>query len=70
MVYNKDKYIFTKFNSTWSEQQKILPSERVSYDVFGSVYTQSLSDNATTAICAVLGNPPNSFTGAAYVFTS
>jgi hypothetical protein len=63
-------YIFTNFNSAWSEQQKILPSVRLSNDFFGSVYNQSLSGNAATAICGVAGNPPGSSTGAAYVFAS
>jgi hypothetical protein len=66
---NGAAYIFTRSGSTWTQQQKILASDRLTSDVFG--WRVSLSADGNTAL---IGAPsedtsPNSDNGAAYVFT-
>jgi hypothetical protein len=62
-------YVFTRSGSTWTQQQKIVASDAASSDIFG--YSVALSSDSNTAIVGAISEStsPNTFTGAAYVFT-
>jgi hypothetical protein len=62
-------YIFTRSESTWTEQQKLLASDAATDDVFGG--SVSLSSDGNTAIVGSYTESasPTSGQGAAYVFT-
>lgn len=68
-VYNGAAYVFTRSGGTWTEQQKLLASDKGSFDDFGT--SVALSSNGDTALIGALNNsePPLSYNGAAYVFT-
>ena len=58
-------YVFIRSGSTWSQQAKLLHSDKAANDNFG--YSVSLSSNGNTALIGAPGK--NSNKGAAYVFT-
>ena len=64
-------YIFTRSNSNWTQQQKILASDKQQYDLFG--YSVDISSDGNTAIVGTVGEDGNTGTvydaGAAYIFT-
>ena len=62
-------YVFTRTGSTWTEQQKLLASDRGTQDYFGS--SISISSDGNTALIGAKSEStsPNSSNGAAYVFT-
>jgi hypothetical protein len=62
-------YIFTRTNSSWTEQQKIQASDKQQYDYFGR--TVAISEDGDTAIVGAYGEDPDgtSSGGAAYIFT-
>jgi hypothetical protein len=65
---NGAAYIFTRSGTTWTQQQKLLASDRGTPDLFGN--SVALSSNGSTAIVgAWLENTTVSDQGAAYVFT-
>ena len=57
-------YIFTRSGSTWSQQAKLLASDKASGDQFG--ISVSISSDGNTAIVGAYGKA--SQTGAAYIF--
>jgi len=58
-------YVFTRVGTTWSQQQKLAPSDPAQSDQFGAAV--ALSSDGNTAI---VGSPNKATaTGAAYVFT-
>jgi hypothetical protein len=63
-------YVFTRSGATWTQQTKLLASDRVTNDRFG--YSVALSADGLTAIVGALfeTTAPNSENGAAYVFTN
>ena len=62
-------YVFTKSGSTWTQQAKLMASDKQDYDNFGNSLSLS-SDGNTIIIGAVYADtPPNNDNGAAYVFT-
>ena len=58
-------YIFTKSGGTWSETQKITPSDATSNKFFG----HSVSISNSGAVVVVGANGDNGYIGAAYIFT-
>ena len=61
-------YIFTRSGSTWSEQSKILASDKQPGDYFGE--SVSISSDGNTAIVGAHGEDTGGSTaGAAYIFT-
>lgn len=56
-------YVFTRSGGTWSQQQKLIASDRVSTDAFG----QSVAIYGNTVVIGA--HAKNSNRGAAYVFT-
>jgi hypothetical protein len=66
---NGAAYIFTRSAGTWTQQTKLLASDRDSNDFFGQ--SVALSADGSTAIVGAYAEStsPNSFNGAAYVFT-
>ncbi|HPO17287.1 MAG TPA: PKD domain-containing protein [Candidatus Hydrogenedentes bacterium] len=60
--YTGAAYVFVRSGGIWSEQQKLLASDRQSFDMFGA----SVSLVEETAVIGVYGK--NSVTGAAYRF--
>lgn len=62
-------YIFTRSDSTWTQQQKLTASDAATDDYFG--YSVAISSDGNTAIVGAWYNDNNSNTdnGAAYVFT-
>jgi hypothetical protein len=62
-------YVFTRSDSTWTQQQKLLASDRASNESFG--YSVSLSADGNTALIGAYleDTSPNTDNGAAYVFT-
>jgi hypothetical protein len=56
-------YIFTRSNSTWTQQQKLEASDRAAYQYFG----QSVAISGDTVI--VGATYVDTFTGASYIFT-
>jgi hypothetical protein len=61
-------YIFTRAGATWSEQQKILASDKGSGDYFGT--SVSLSNDGLSTIIGAWGEDTGgSRAGAAYIFT-
>jgi hypothetical protein len=62
-------YVFTRSGTTWTQQQKLLASDRADSDLFsGSV---SLSSDGNTALIGARqeGTSPTTTNGAVYVFT-
>ena len=62
-------YVFTRSAGVWTQQQKLLASDRANQDYFGtSIY---ISSDGTTALIGARGEStsPASVNGAAYVFT-
>jgi hypothetical protein len=66
---NGAAYVFTRSAGVWTEQQKLLASDRSSGDQFGS--SVSLSSDGNIALIGAYGEDtsPNSANGAAYIFT-
>jgi predicted amidohydrolase len=66
---NGAAYVFTRSGSTWTEQQKLLASDRATDDDFGK--SVSISADGNTAIVGAFleDTSPNTYNGAAYVFT-
>jgi hypothetical protein len=62
-------YVFTRSGSTWTQQAKLLASDRANYDSFG--LSVDLSADGLTAVVGayVEDTSPNTDQGAAYVFT-
>jgi hydrogenase-4 membrane subunit HyfE len=67
-------YIFTRSNSSWTQQQKIQASDKQSFDYFG--WSVAISGDGNTAIVGahredtvIAGFNPILNTGAAYIFT-
>jgi hypothetical protein len=61
--YYGSAYIFTRSGSTWTQQQKITPSDAANSDYFGT--TVSISSDGTYAI---IGAYAKGTVGAAYIF--
>ena len=66
---NGAAYIFTRSGSTWVEQQKILTSDIESNDQLG--FSVAISADGNTVLIGTRNEStsPNSFNGAAYIFT-
>jgi hypothetical protein len=66
---NGAAYVFTRSGSSWSQQAKLLASDRESSDYFG--YSVSISDDGNTASISAYreDTSPNTDNGAAYIFT-
>jgi hypothetical protein len=66
---NGAAYVFTRSGSTWTQQAKLLASDRASNDFFGE--SVALSSDGDTAIVGVIveDTSPNTNNGAAYIFT-
>jgi len=62
-------YIFTRSGSTWTQQAKLLASDLDSSDSFGSSVSLSTDGNMVVVGAPNEDTSPNSFNGAAYVFT-
>jgi len=62
-------YIFTRSGTTWTQQQKLVSSDIAASDYFG--YSVALSSSGDVALIGARyeATSPNSFQGAAYVFT-
>jgi hypothetical protein len=61
-------YIFTRSGSSWSEQQKLIPSDAAANDYFG--FAASISGDGTYAIVGAYNNTDTiDRQGAAYIFT-
>ncbi len=58
-------YVFTRTGTTWTEQQKLLPSDGEAYDLFG----YSVSLNGDTALIGAPGYDYPQINGSVYVFT-
>ena len=56
-------YVFTRTDTTWTQQQKLLASDGTAYDYFG----ESVSISGDTALIGAFGT--DNFKGSAYVFT-
>lgn len=56
-------YVFVRSNGVWTEQQKLLASDKASFDVFGT----AVSISGDTVLVGAPGD--NTQTGGAYVFT-
>jgi hypothetical protein len=68
-VTNGAAYVFTRSGSTWTQQQKLLASDKADVDFFGWSVALS-SDGNTAAIGAIAVNTsPYVNNGAAYIFT-
>jgi predicted amidohydrolase len=66
---NGAAYVFTRSGSTWTQQQKLLASDKADVDFFGWSVALS-SDGNTAAIGAIAVNTsPYVNNGAAYIFT-
>ena len=61
-------YIFTRTGTTWTEQQKLIPSDGAASDVFGCFQAVSL-DGDTALIGAWLDDDNGLDSGSAYIFT-
>jgi hypothetical protein len=66
---NGAAYVFTRTGSAWTEQAKLLASDKVTGDYFGS--SVALSSDGNTALIGASGEDtsPTTINGAAYVFT-
>ena len=66
---NGAAYVFTRSGSTWTQQQKLLASDAADTDYFG--YSVALSLDGNTALIGAVqeDTSPNTYNGAAYVFT-
>jgi hypothetical protein len=62
-------YVFTRSTGVWTEQQKLLASDRATNDFFGN--SVSLSSDGNTALIGayIEDTSPNTNNGAAYIFT-
>jgi len=62
-------YIFIRSGTTWTQQQQLVASDTAAQDRFG--YSVSLSSDGNTALIGAYteSTSPNTFQGAAYVFT-
>jgi hypothetical protein len=62
-------YYFSRSGGVWTQQQKLLASDRASSDYFG--YSVALSSDGTVALIGAYGEDtsPNSDNGAVYYFT-
>ena len=58
-------YVFTRSGTTWTQQQKLLASDRATGDNFGAVYL----DGNTAIIGALLDDDKGVDSGSSYVFT-
>jgi len=68
-LYNGAAYVYTLVEGVWTEQQKLLASDRAGSDRFG--YAVSISADGNTALIGAYAEDtsPNSSNGAAYIFT-
>lgn len=68
LLRNGVAYIYTRSSGTWTQQQKLLASDRATSDSFG--YSVALSDDASVALIGAESEDesPNTNNGAAYVF--
>jgi hypothetical protein len=66
---NGAAYIFTRTAGVWTEQQKILASDASSDEQFGISVSLSADGNTALIGAFVESTSPNSFNGAAYVYT-
>lgn len=66
---NGAAYVFTYSGSAWTEQAKLLASDKASNDLFG--YAVALDSTANTAVISAYGESDSgtNLNGAAYVFT-
>jgi hypothetical protein len=66
---NGAAYVFTRSGGVWTQQQKLVASDGLAADLFGS--SVALSPNGNMALVGAIGEDtsPNSSQGAAYVFT-
>ena len=66
---NGAAYVFTRSGGTWTEQAKLLASDRANSDDFG--WSVALSADGNTALIGAYGEStsPNAENGAVYVFT-
>jgi hypothetical protein len=66
---NGTVYIYTKSGTTWTEQAKLLASDKENYDYFG--WSVSISQDGNTAAIGAIyeDSSPNYNNGAVYVFT-
>jgi hypothetical protein len=66
---NGASYIFTRSISTWTQQQKLLASDATGGDLFGISTALSLDGNTAIVGAHLETTSPNTYQGAAYVFT-
>ena len=62
-------YIFTRSGTVWTEEAKLMASDKQSSDYFGS--SVSIDDTGTRVVIGAYGEDPNSVSaaGSAYIFT-
>ena len=68
-VNNGAAYVFTRSGGVWTEQQKLLASDRDSNEYFGRSASISSDGNTVLIGAANEDTTPNTENGAAYVFT-
>jgi hypothetical protein len=66
---NGAAYVFTRSGSTWTQQQKLLASDRASNENFGNRVSLSADGNTAIIGADAEDTSPNTNNGAAYVFT-
>jgi len=66
---NGAAYIFTRSGTTWTQQAKLLSSDRVDSDLFGESVALSTNGNVALICSRFEDTSPSSNNGAAYVFT-
>ena len=66
---NGAAYVFTRLDTTWTQQQKLVASDAASNDTFGFLVTLSLDGNTALIGAYTEDASPNTDNGAAYVFT-
>jgi len=65
---NGAAYVFTRSGTTWTQQAKLLTSDRVDSDLFGESVALSTNGNVALICSRFEDTSPNSNQGAAYVF--
>jgi hypothetical protein len=66
---NGAAYVFTRSGSTWTQQQKLLASDRASNEKFGTSVSLSADGNIALIGADTEDTSPNTNNGAAYIFT-
>lgn len=68
-TYNGAAYAFTRSGSTWTEQAKLLASDRATGDEFGKAVALSSDGNTALIGAQFESDSGTTYNGAAYVFT-